>query len=181
VHDLEQLDALEQIRKLKATYWYAMDVKDFSTLRQIFTDDAVFDLRADRAYAMGQDPGMLPPVEQAIASGDEAVYVGGARIANFLESVLEGWTTVHHGHAPILDLLDRTTATGIWRLFDYIDDGTNALKGYGYYHDLYRCVDGHWMISRSALLRIRVDGNHPWRPAIRAEVDPDAPGGGSRA
>jgi hypothetical protein len=169
VDDLDRLTALEEIRKLKAMYWFAMDTKDFATLRRIFTADAIFDLRADRAYALGRDVDELPPVDRAIAEGDEAVFVGSAAIGDFLESVLQGWTTVQHGHDPILEITGADSASGTWRLFDYIDDGTRALKGYGHYHDEYRRVDGRWMISRSVLLRTRVDGDHPWSRSSAAE------------
>lgn len=160
---IDRLLAAEAVRNVKATYWYAMDMKDWEKLAGVFTPDAIFDMRGERAFSLGEDIADLPPVEEAIAQGDTAVTVGAANIAAFIRGVVEKWITVHHGHAAIIDVVAADRATAIWPLFDYIDDGKNALKGYGHYHEEYRReADGQWRISKVLLTRLRSDGTHPW-------------------
>ena len=160
-----KLLAAHEIRNTKATYWYAMDMKDWDRLAAVFTDDAIFDMREEFAFGSGEVLDPLPPIEESIARGDPAVTVGAKNIATFIRNVVEHWKTVHHGHAPIIDVRSETHATGIWPLFDYIDDGQRALKGYGHYHEEYKPQpDGRWLISRLRLTRIRADGDYPQMP-----------------
>lgn len=162
---VEKLLAAEAIRNAKATYWYAMDMKDWDRLATVFTDDAIFDMREEFAFGAGEKLDPLPPIEESIAAGDPAVTVGARNIAAFIRNVVERWLTVHHGHAPIIDVESADRATAIWPLFDYIDDGQRALKGYGHYHEEYRPAgDGRWLISRVRLTRIRADGDYPQMP-----------------
>ena len=163
---LERLVAIEAIKNVKARYWYCMDVKDWAGLRDVFTDDAVFDMRGERAFARGASPDGLPPAREA---GDPMVIVGAEVIASFIRTAVESWTTVHHGHAPIIDVADSDCGTAIWPLFDYIDDGRRAMQGYGHYHEEYRKVDGRWLISSVFLTRIRADGDHPSADALRGQ------------
>jgi hypothetical protein len=158
---LERLVAIEAIKNVKARYWYTVDTKDWTALRAVFTDDAIFDLRAERAFSQGEPTDDLPPVEESIAAGDQAVLIGAAAIAAAIQNFAEEWTTVHHGHAPIVEVTEADFGTAIWPLFDYIDDGTNSLKGYGHYHEEYRKVNDDWLISRALLTRIRGDGAYP--------------------
>jgi hypothetical protein len=161
IDPLDRLVAIEAIKNVKARYWFHMDMKDWDGLRSVFTDDAIFDMRAERAFSLGESAADLPPVEDSIAAGDEAVTVGAEAIATFIRTVVESWKTVHHGHAPIIEVTEPDFGTAIWPLFDYIDDGRNALKGYGHYHEEYRRIDGRWLISRVLLTRIRADGDYP--------------------
>jgi SnoaL-like domain len=161
MNPLDRLLAIEAIKNVKARYWYCMDMKDWDGLRAVFTDDAIFDMRSERAFSLGQSAEELPSVEQAITAGDDAVVVGAEAIAIFIRTVVESWTTVHHGHAPIIEITGPHHGTAIWPLFDYIDDGTRAIKGYGHYHEEYRRVDERWLISRVLLTRIRADGDYP--------------------
>jgi SnoaL-like domain len=158
---VKRLVAIEAIKNVKARYWYAMDMKDWDALRAVFTDDAVFDMRAERAFAEGHPTDELAPAKEAVDAGDPAVIVGASAIADFIRTIVAGWRTVHHGHAPIVEVQEPDRGTGIWPLFDYIDDGRNALKGYGHYYDEYRKVGGEWLISRVLLTRIRADGSYP--------------------
>jgi hypothetical protein len=158
---LERLVAIEAIKNVKARYWYAMDMKDWAALEGVFTEDAIFDMRAEREFSEGRPADGLPSPEDAIAAGDQAVIVGAAAIADFIRTVVEDWKTVHHGHAPIIEVDGPDHGTGIWPLFDYIDDGERALKGYGHYHEEYRREGHRWLISRVLLTRIRADGQYP--------------------
>lgn len=159
---MDRLSAEAGVRKVKATYWYTMDTKDWAGLAGVFTTDAIFDMRGERAHSLSTDIADLEPVEDAIAQEDPAVAIGAAAIAEFIRNVVETWVTVHHGAAPIIDVSAADRATAIWPFFDFIDDGRNALRGYGHYHDEYRKVDGEWRISHCRITRIRTDGTHPW-------------------
>lgn len=164
---LERLVAIEAVKNVKARYWYCMDTKDWAGLRDVFTDDVVFDMRAERVLARGENAADLPSTREAIEAGDPLVVVGAEAITSFLQAAVESWTTVHHGHAPIIEVTGSDRATGIWPLFDYIDDGTRAMRGYGHYHDEYRKIDGRWLISSVFLTRIRADGDHPGADSLR--------------
>lgn len=159
---LDKLVAAEAIRNCKATYWYALDVKDWALLASVFTDDATFDMRGERLTSTGGSLADLPPVADAIRAGDPAVTVGGPAIAAFIRGIVEKWVTVHHGAAPIIEVTGPDSAKAIWPMFDFIDDGRNALRGYGHYHETYRKVGDRWLTATLALTRIRTDGVHPW-------------------
>ena len=162
MNELDRLIAIEGIRNIKASYWYFMDTKQWDKLGMVFTRDAVVDFRGERDLKPGEAYDRLTPVEQAVAEGDVAVARGRDNIVAFIRGVVEFWTTVHHGAAPIIDIIDQTNGKAIWPLFDYIDDGNHALKGYGHYHETYRPEeDGIWRIDTLQLTRLRSDGEHP--------------------
>jgi len=159
---VHKLLAIEEIRKTKATYWYALDMKDWDRFGAQFTDDTIVDMREERYFAQRKPIPPLPSVEEAIAAGDPAVTVGGKAFAAMIAEALATWRTVHHGHAPIIEIESEDEASAIWPLFDYIDNGRRVLKAYGHYHERYRRQpDGRWLISRMRLTRLRGDGEHP--------------------
>lgn len=166
---LERLVAIEAIKNVKARYWYCMDMKDWAGLRDVFTDEVVFDMRAERAFARGTSQDGFPPALEAAEAGDPMVIVGAEAVASFIRTAVESWTTVHHGHAPIIDVTESDRGTAIWPLFDYIDDGQRAMKGYGHYHDEYRKVDGRWLISFVFVTRVRTDGHHPNAESLKGQ------------
>ena len=157
----EYLLATERIRTLKASYWYAMDTKQFEKLAALFTDDAVADFRTGRDLKPGEDYATLPPIDQALRSGDPMVVQGNTAIAAFIASGVKDWITVHLGAAPIIEILSSDAAKGIWPIFDILDNGRQQLRAYGHYHDTYRHVGDGWRISSFYLTRLRVDGEHP--------------------
>jgi hypothetical protein len=163
--DLQRLVAIDEIKRLKATYLHAMDTKDWPRLQSVFTEDAVFDIRGEfdhqgnRVFNVRMDE--MEPARTAAAHGDPSVVMGGAAIVGFIRSVAEKWVTVHHGHAPIIDIVGPDEATAIWPLFDNLYDGNNIFSGYGNYHDKYQRVDGKWLISHLEIRRLRVEGDAP--------------------
>jgi hypothetical protein len=161
MNDIEQLLATESVKKVKAQYWYAMDKKDWGLLASVFSRDAIVDFRGERDLASGESIDRLPPVAAALAAGDEGAHQGRDRIVKWYIEVLQHWVTVHHGHAPIIDITGPETAKAIWPLFDYIDNGTKAMMGYGHYYEDYVKENGQWRISYLALTRLRKDGEHP--------------------
>ena len=72
---VDKLLAIEAIRKTKATYWYALDMKDWDRFGGTFTDDAILDLREEGYFAERKPIPELPTAEEAIAAGDPGVKI----------------------------------------------------------------------------------------------------------
>lgn len=159
--EIERFLAVTAIRKVKATYWYATDAKDWNRLAGVFTPDAIFDMRGEPFRNPGQALTSLPPVD-TIAPGDPAIMVGAKAIVESISSLVNKWVTVHIGGEPIIDILGPDTATGIWPLFDYVDDGTHSVKAYGHYYETYKKIGEDWLIDYLILTRLRIDGTPPW-------------------
>jgi uncharacterized protein (TIGR02246 family) len=137
------VDDVEAIKQLKARYFRTMDTKDWDGMRRVFTDDVVVDTTA--------------------AGG--GVVRGAGEFMTFLQEMLAGVVTVHHGHTPEIDVTSPTAATGIWAMEDMLrwPDGTE-LHGYGHYHETYAKIDGEWRIETTTLTRLRTDVHDPPLP-----------------
>jgi len=149
----QRLADVVSIRDLKARYFRYMDTRDWDGMRDVFTADAVMDMRADIAtqakFGLPVDP-------------DAGLIVGRDTIVSSMREPLEGVVTVHHGHMPEIDLVSDDKATGIWAMEDLIilPEGGPArrLHGYGHYHEDYvREEDGRWRIARLRLSRLFVE------------------------
>ena len=114
---VDKLLAIEAIKKTKGTYWYALDMKDWKRFAGVFTTDVIVDMREEVAFGAGQTLAELPPVEDAVAAGNPAVTVGNQNFADMIAVALRSWRTVHHGHAPIIDIDSADEASAIWPLF----------------------------------------------------------------
>jgi len=130
------VDDIEAIKQLKARYFRTMDTKDWSGMRDVFSDDVVID---------------------TTESGG-GVVVGADEFMTFLAQTLADVVTVHHGHMPEIELTSPTTATGIWPMEDMLrwPEG-HEMHGYGHYHETYEKVGGAWRIKSSRLSRLRMD------------------------
>jgi ketosteroid isomerase-like protein len=128
---------IEAIKHLKARYFRTLDTKDWTALRQLFTDDVVVDTSAS-------------PGGRVVAGADE--YLA------FLQGVIGDVTTVHHGHMPEIELTSPDSASGIWAMEDILrwPDG-RQLHGYGHYHETYQKAQDAWRIKTLTLTRLRVD------------------------
>ncbi len=142
------MDDVEAIKQLKARYCRTMDTKDWTAMREVFTDDVTMD---------------------STDSGG-SVIEGADDFLAFLEQALHAVVTVHHCHMPEIHLETATRATGVWAMEDMLrfPDGTE-LHGYGHYHETYEKHCGRWRIASSKLTRLRMD----FRPA--AATDEEAP------
>ncbi|PXW28809.1 UNVERIFIED_CONTAM: SnoaL-like protein [Williamsia faeni] len=140
--DLQHFHDIEAIKQLKARYCRHLDAKDWQSWRGIFTDDFV----SDTSESGGR-----------VISGADAFVA-------YLRTQLGKPTqpTVHHVHAPEIELTGPTTARGIWGLQDVVRlaPGLNLL-GYGHYHETYEKIDGRWYIKTSKLTRLREDIFNP--------------------
>ncbi len=153
---LQRLEAIEDIRQLKARYFRFLDTKKWDDLAQVFATDAIFDARQGMANVTS-DPG------EAIKFSADWYNEGRDNIIAFIRQRTGPASTVHHGHMSEIEILDENSARGITAMEDqnrYFDpDGrmNSRLHGWGHYHEDYRFVDGAWRIQRSLLTRLRVD------------------------
>lgn len=128
---IARLEAIEAIKRLKASYWYACDQKDVEAVRDCFADGPV-EIHYD---------GPVGRVEHRDALYE--VFKDVACHTNIVE--------IHHGGSPQIDVVDADHAIGIWGLVYHLmdtDKHTRSVVG-GYYHDEYRRIDGQWKITRT--------------------------------
>ena len=137
---LQRLVDIEDIKRLKARYFRSLDHKDWDGLALVFAKDAHLEVPEGGISVDGRDA-----------------------VVRSVSTVLEGVTTVHHGHMPEIEITGEDTARGIWAMFDYVEFPTAegaerfGLKGYGHYTEEYVREDGEWRIKRLELSRLRVD------------------------
>lgn len=134
-----RLLAIEAIKVLKARYFRLGDMQEWDSWKDLFTRDLTIDV-----------PGF-----DGVSSRESFVERVASNHANgFLPAI-------HHGHMPEIEIVDDSTATGIWTLFDYLDrdqkGGRMVLFGYGHYEERYKKIDGEWRISSLKLTRVRTD------------------------
>ena len=141
------MDDVEEIKKLKARYFRALDTQDWDLYQSVFAEDCVVDLtRAGGERFEGR------PAFMAYATAMPLVQ------------------SVHHGHMPEIDLTGPDTATGVWVLEDYNiwEDGTQN-HGWGHYLETYVKRDNRWYIKTMALSYLRIDRDCP-QPALVAGI-----------
>jgi hypothetical protein len=132
---LQDLLDLEEIRDLRNRYAHYFDANEIEKLGSLFTLDAVCEF--------GEPYG-----------GD---WAGREEIARRYGEVHaarpEPFAFMHATTTPIVDLIDATTATGRAYLLDLNlgPEATQPLMLVGVYDDLYRKVDGQWLIHRTRI------------------------------
>ena len=138
---LERLEAIEDIRKVKARYFRFMDTKQWDALPGVFTTDM-----------------------QVISPNGEVWMSGGATFAASLKRSLENSVSVHQGFMGEIEIIDADNARGVWAMQDVIEwtdrhprEGWKSITGRGHYHDTYRREDGQWRIATLQLTRVRLD------------------------
>jgi hypothetical protein len=141
--DAERLTDLYEIQKLKARYFRCMDLRLWEEFRDVFTDDLEFYIENTKT------PQSTKPT-----------FAGADALVNRLAASDPRKVTIHQGHMPEIEFLDADHASGIWAMFDWVDDPGRgfAVQGYGHYHERYvRCPDGKWRISSARLTRLRLN------------------------
>jgi hypothetical protein len=132
------LEALEQIRRLKYRYFRTLDLKLWDEYADTFTEDAV-GRYGTKVY------GELEPL------------VGRDAIVGFMrEKVSRDVITMHVANHPEIDV-DGDRATASWAFEDTVLalDYRVLVRGAGYYHDSYRReADGQWRIAETSYERI---------------------------
>jgi hypothetical protein len=130
-----ELEAIEEIKQLKARYFRLMDTKQWEPWGEVFTRDGVLETN----------------------EGGPSRLEGRDEIVRTVSGILKDSVTVHHGHMPEIALTGETTATGIWAMFDWVDMPQLVLRGFGHYEETYRVEDDRWRIATSRLTRLRRD------------------------
>ena len=141
--DASRLGDLYEIQKLKARYFRWMDLRLWDEFRDVFTDD--LELYVENTKT--------PQAKQPTVKGAD-------NLVNYLAASDPRKVTVHQGHMPEIEFFDADHATGIWAMFDWVDDPGRGFagQGFGHYHERYvRCPDGRWRISQVRLTRLRLD------------------------
>jgi hypothetical protein len=156
--DAQQLSDLYAIQVLKAQYYRFMDTRQWDAFRDLFTDDLQFFIENTRF------PESTTPT-----------FDGADALVGYLRKSVPDKVTVHQGHMPEIEFIDENTATGIWAMYDWVDDPGRgvAMQGYGHYHERYRrCPDGRWRIASAHLTRLRVDSVEHREPDSNPPTDP---------
>lgn len=140
--------AITEIGRLKARYFRHVDLKEWEDLAEIFAEDVAFD-RSTAHPVMNR-------LTVAPVLPDRPVVRGRGEVVAMIRRAVENIHTVHHGFMPEIEILNDTTATGIWAMQDVLRDldGELILEGSGHDHERYRRIDGRWLISHIHLSRI---------------------------
>lgn len=155
----DRLGDIYEIQKLKARYFRAMDTKQWEQFRDCFTEDLNFYIE-----------------NTPLPEGTEPTFRGRNALVDYLKASDPNKRTVHQGHMPEIEFTGEDTATGVWAMFDWVDDPGRggAWQGFGHYHEKYvREADGRWRIRESRLTRLRVDEVDPRTPTTRIGIDRD--------
>lgn len=142
---IQHMEDMEQIRQLKARYFRYTDEKKWADFADLFTADA--HIEADGAEYPG----------------------GGEGFAQMIAGLVGKAPSVHHGHMPEIQMIDKNNAKAIWAMEDLLtfpdtEDAYPGHNGYGQYRETYRKVDGVWKISSMKLTRFRMDPLANWDP-----------------
>jgi hypothetical protein len=130
-----------EIEGLKARYCRSLDTKDWSSFRDLFTDDFVSD---------------------TTASGGPRI-VGADAFVEFVSSTLATAVTVHQVQQPEIELTSPSTARGVWAMQDLVRFAPGlTMHGFGHYHETYERADGCWRIASSELTRLREEIRTPF-------------------
>lgn len=135
---------IEQIKQLKARYFRAMDMRDWTAFGHAFSNEGSLEVESIRRDDEGDRP----------ISRKE---MGRDAIVAWVSGVLAGATTIHHGHMPEIEILSPTRASGIWAMEDRVIWPDRSLHGWGHYHESYIVEDGAWRIAASRLTRLHVE------------------------
>lgn len=144
---LARMLALEDIRALKARYCRFLDTKDWEGFAELFTEDAVMDVREDTGN---------PPI------------TGIADILAQVRFAVIDAASSHQVHSGEIELDGANAAQAVWAMQDRVVwkpgksplAGIASITGYGQYHESYRREGGVWKIAALRLSRFHVD-MHP--------------------
>ncbi len=129
------LVALEAIKQTKYAYMRCLDTKNWSEIRDCFTEDAT-----------------------AAYSGGKYAFDGREAIVGFLEKAMgsESFLSSHHVGHPEIHLESETRARGTWKLEDIVIDTRFGItiRGAAFYEDVYeKGADGRWRIRHTGYKR----------------------------
>ena len=156
---VSKLLAIEEIKQLKARYFRLMDMRDFTSMAEVFCRDALFDCSEGALFTPvgGEPQGIAGPVTR----GRDAIMA-------WISGSFAHHTSLHHVHCHEIMIDSETEAHGVIAMEDIIrglDRTTPSLWGAGHYHERYRVEDGAWRIAETKLTRLFNDVN-PSKPPV---------------
>jgi hypothetical protein len=150
---VQELLDIEAIKRLKASYFRAMDAQDWEAFGNLLTDDfeVIFAVPAEQFF---------PP--DATELPDGRMQADKKRLLAWMRDTAAGMKTVHHAHMPVIDITGADTATGWWSMTDYTgwqgESGPMWMRSYGSHQETYaRGDDGRWRIRHSVFERHDLD------------------------
>ncbi len=134
---LQQLEDLEEIKRLRGLYARCVDTKDWDTWKKkVLTED----------YRLESQGG---------------VHQGRDQVVSSVSKSLDGATTAHHCHTPEIVFTGADTAKGIWAMQDHVSLPGNGqpikFRGAGHYHDEYVRTSEGWRVRSTVQTRLSVD------------------------
>jgi hypothetical protein len=144
MNDIERLLAIEEIKQLKAKYFYYFDHQNWERWKaEVWAPDAELHVPESRA-----EP-----------------YKGVDTLIAWAREMAADQVSVHHGHMPIIEITSPTTATGIWAMEDRLYRSKENplhgdvvyLHGFGHYRETYVKGPDGWRIKTTQLTRLRVE------------------------
>lgn len=163
---VDELLAIEAIRRVKSTYANSADHHDWDRFASVFTTDAVFD-ESDfptplRLYTQEPAAEDIVAYLRSFASGVEWPLIGRDAILDQHQGVSREHKMAHHLLNPEIDLVSATEATAMFRFesHHWFPPGgpVQYMHNIGAYHETYvKLDDGRWYISSLKLERRRVE------------------------
>ena len=142
---VESLEAVEDIKRLKARYFRFVDEKKHDELSALFTQTA-----------------------KLVTDG--ITWESPSHFAATIRDLTGAAPSVHHGHMPEIEITGPDTARAVWAMEDLLtfpasEHAPEGHNGYGQYRETYKKVDGEWLIDSLVLTRFRVDPLENWTPS----------------
>jgi hypothetical protein len=134
-NDSSRLQDLIDINTVKTRYTRYLDAKRWQDWGNLFTEDVIMQT-GDK--------------EEEIISGRDF-------IVDFLQKNVADAITVHQVHAGEITFTGEDTAEAIFPMSDEVEHKHFHLRGFGFYQETFRRVDGEWRLARWRLLRTRLD------------------------
>lgn len=125
---IARLEAIEDIKQLKARYFQHCDAKQPQQVRECFVDGPM-EIDYGRVGSFDNADDMVAEFER-LACEDHIVEM-------------------HHAQNPQIEVRTANEASGYWGLYYHMSDLSQqvVIQLGGYYEDEYRCMDGEWKIS----------------------------------
>jgi hypothetical protein len=136
MNGLDELQAREEIKLLKARRDRAVDTKDWDLYLSLHAPDHVSHNDGFDRWGSAQE--MIDNVSKLLGPDK---------------------TTVHHSHTPEITFDGENSAKGIWAMEDMIFDAASEamlVHGFGFYHETYEKRDGRWLFTSRQLKRTLV-------------------------